>query len=93
MRGAGVADPTVTIKAHAIPEGHMAQVTVQDTGPGLDAATAHRVFDSFFTTKPDGVGLGLAISRALIEAHGGKLWADSKTAGGAAFHFVLPFAA
>ncbi|MFB0935531.1 MAG: PAS domain S-box protein [Propionivibrio sp.] len=93
MRGAGVADPTITIKAHAIPEGNMAQVTVQDTGPGLDAATAHRVFDSFFTTKPDGVGLGLAISRALIEAHGGKLWADSKTDGGAAFHFVLPFAA
>ena len=93
MRGAGVAETTITIKARAIADANMAQVTVQDTGPGFDAETAHRVFDSFFTTKPDGVGLGLAISRALIEAHGGKLWADSQIGHGAAFHFVLPFAA
>lgn len=92
MRGAGVAEATITIKARAIPEGDMAQVTVQDSGPGLDPETARRVFDSFFTTKPEGVGLGLAISRALIEAHGGKLWADSKSGHGAAFHFVLSFA-
>lgn len=93
MRGAGVADAIITVAVRTLPEGNMALVTVQDNGPGLDAETAHRVFDSFFTTKPNGVGLGLAISRALIEAHGGKLWADSKTGGGAAFHFVLPFAA
>ncbi len=92
MCGAGVAEAVITIKARATPAGNMAQVTVQDNGPGLDSETEHRVFDSFFTTKADGVGLGLAISRALIEAHGGKLWADSKAGRGATFHFVLPFA-
>jgi signal transduction histidine kinase len=70
----------------------MAQVTVQDSGPGLDVETAHRIFAPFFTTKPTGVGLGLAISRALIEAHDGQLWADNEAGPGATFHFVLPFA-
>jgi signal transduction histidine kinase len=70
----------------------MIQVTVQDSGAGLDAETAHRIFDPFFTTKPDGLGLGLAISRSLIEAHGGQLWADIKAGPGATFHFVLPVA-
>lgn len=92
MRNAGVPAPSITIKVRTTAEGNMAQVTVQDTGPGLDAETAHRIFDPFFTTKPNGIGLGLAISRALIEANGGRLWVDHDEAPGATFHFVLPFA-
>ena len=70
----------------------MAQVTVQDSGPGFDADTALRIFDPFFTTKSSGMGLGLAISRALIEAHGGQLWTDPAAGSGAVFHFTVPFA-
>ncbi|MEI8363640.1 MAG: ATP-binding protein, partial [Betaproteobacteria bacterium] len=60
--------------------------------PGLDAETAKRIFDPFFTTKLTGIGMGLAISRALIEANGGQLWLDPSTQVGATFHFTLPFA-
>jgi PAS domain S-box-containing protein len=81
---------TIVVKTTAL--ANMAQVTVQDSGPGLEAEKAHRIFDPFFTTKPHGMGLGLAISRALIEAHGGRLWTDGKKAPGATFHFTLPFA-
>lgn len=70
----------------------MAHVTVQDSGPGLDPETAKRVFEPFFTTKPTGIGMGLAISRALIEANSGKLWLEPNNQFGATFHFTLPFA-
>lgn len=92
MHNARTPAPTIIIEAHTAAEGGMAQVTVQDSGPGLAKGTEHRVFDSFFTTKPEGVGLGLAISRALIEAQGGRLWADADAGPGATFRFVLPFA-
>jgi C4-dicarboxylate-specific signal transduction histidine kinase len=65
------------------------QVTVNDSGPGLDAATVENIFDTFFTTRKHGMGLGLAISRSIIEAHGGKLWADPSMGNGATFHFTL----
>jgi len=64
-------------------------VTVRDTGPGLPLAQPERIFGAFFTTKPDGLGMGLSISRTIIEAHGGKLWATS-AADGAIFQFRLP---
>ncbi len=93
MRDAGVPLAKITITVRTMAGRNMAQVTVQDSGPGLDAETAHRIFEPFFTTKPTGIGLGLAISRALVEAHGGQMWADMETAGsGATFHFTLPFA-
>lgn len=92
MRSAGKPSAALTITVKTSAEKNLAQVTVQDSGPGLDAETAHRIFDPFFTTKPDGIGLGLAISRSLIEANGGQLWADIKAGPGATFHFVLPFA-
>ena len=67
-------------------------VAVRDSGAGLDAANLEHVFDAFFTTKPDGMGMGLAISRTIIESHGGRLWATSNSARGAVFQFTLPAA-
>jgi PAS domain S-box-containing protein len=65
-------------------------VTVRDTGPGLDAATLEKVFESFYTTKSSGLGMGLSICRSIIEAHGGRLWASSNKGRGATFRFTLP---
>ena len=65
-------------------------VSVSDTGVGLPAQQADRLFDAFFTTKPEGTGMGLAISRSIIEAHHGRLWATPNTPGGAIFVFALP---
>jgi C4-dicarboxylate-specific signal transduction histidine kinase len=69
------------------------QVTVCDTGPGLDAAAIDRIFNPFYTTRKDGMGLGLAISRSIVEAHGGKLRADSTPGDGVTFYFTLSVAA
>jgi C4-dicarboxylate-specific signal transduction histidine kinase len=68
------------------------QVTVNDTGPGVDAATVEHIFDTFYTTKKSGMGLGLAISRSIVETHGGKLWAESTPGVGATFAFTLAVA-
>jgi signal transduction histidine kinase len=69
------------------------EVTVRDSGEGLAAAVQHTLFDPFVTTKEDGLGLGLAISRRIVEAHGGRLWATANDGRGAIFHFTLPLAA
>ena len=65
-------------------------VAVKDAGPGIDAQQAERLFAPFFTTKPQGIGMGLPISRSIIEAHGGRLWAENNEPRGAVFHFILP---
>jgi signal transduction histidine kinase len=65
-------------------------IAVQDSGIGLDQEQAARLFDAFFTTKPEGLGMGLSISRSIVEAHGGKLWASPNDGPGATFHFTLP---
>jgi len=65
-------------------------IAVSDSGEGLDTANTDRVFDAFFTTKPDGMGMGLAISRTIIESHGGRLWATANSPRGAVFQFSLP---
>ena len=65
-------------------------VTVSDSGPGLDPTQAERIFKPFHTTKSGGMGMGLAISRSIIESSGGKLWAESNERGGATFKFTLP---
>jgi signal transduction histidine kinase len=65
-------------------------VTVRDSGPGLDPESLDHVFTAFFTTKPQGMGMGLAISRSIIEAHGGRLWATLNAPRGAVFQFTLP---
>ena len=64
-------------------------VMVQDSGPGLDPQRVEQIFDAFYTTKPQGLGMGLAISRSIVEAHGGRLWAKN-AAKGAVFQFTLP---
>jgi len=67
-------------------------VVVQDTGVGLDAKLREQVFETFHTTKPDGLGMGLSICRSIIEGHGGRLWAESPEGPGARFQFTLPAA-
>jgi PAS domain S-box-containing protein len=65
-------------------------IAVRDSGPGLDPLDLNRLFDAFYTTKPKGLGMGLAISRSIIEAHGGRLWAIATAPRGAVFQFTLP---
>ena len=65
-------------------------VAVQDSGIGIDSATAEQLFSAFFTTKPSGMGMGLSISRSIIRAHGGKLWVSPNPDYGAAFQFTVP---
>jgi PAS domain S-box-containing protein len=65
-------------------------VAVQDSGPGLQPESLDRLFDAFYTTKPDGMGMGLSICRSIIEAHGGRVWATTNVPQGAAFQFTLP---
>ena len=65
-------------------------VTVCDSGPGIDPEHVERVFEAFYTTKSSGVGMGLAICRSIIEAHGGRLWAAANEPRGAVFQFTLP---
>jgi C4-dicarboxylate-specific signal transduction histidine kinase len=65
-------------------------VAVRDSGPGLDSHDRERLFDTFFTTKKDGIGLGLSISRTIVEGHGGRLWATANEGAGATFQFTLP---
>jgi hypothetical protein len=65
-------------------------VTVRDTGRGIDPENIERVFEAFYTTKSSGVGMGLSICRSIIEAHGGRLWADANEPRGAVFQFTVP---
>jgi two-component system, LuxR family, sensor kinase FixL len=91
MRGSfdSTSEITVTVKTNK--ETNMGHVTIRDSGPGISQEIMRRVFQPFFTTKPTGIGMGLAISRALVEANGGQLWLDPSAKHGATFHFTLPF--
>jgi signal transduction histidine kinase len=66
------------------------QFSVADSGPGLDPNMASGVFEPFYTTKPGGMGMGLSISRSILENHGGRIWAASNNGNGAIFYFTLP---
>jgi len=68
------------------------EIAVSDSGHGIPADKLTRIFDPFFTTKASGLGMGLAISRTIIEAHNGRLWAENRNEGGASFRFTLPIA-
>ncbi len=91
MRTAGASSMQLSVATSS--RDGMALVTVQDGGPGIPPEDLASIFEPFFTTKSHGVGMGLAVSRALIRAHGGELWVESDLGNGAAFHFTLPFAA
>ncbi len=71
-------------------ERHEIEVSVADTGRGILPGVSERIFESFFTTKPGGMGIGLSLSRRIIEAHDGRLWAESDGGSGATFRFTLP---
>jgi signal transduction histidine kinase len=81
----------VRVEAAGCDEGWI-NVSVIDSGPGISPVMQGRLFEPFATNKPSGIGLGLSVSRSLVEAHGGRLWAESVPAGGAVFHFSLPTA-
>jgi len=78
------------VTTSAEPDG--VKVTVEDRGSGLDPEVIDRVFEPFFTTKTSGIGLGLAITRSIVEAHGGRIWAEAASPSGASFQFTLPAA-
>jgi C4-dicarboxylate-specific signal transduction histidine kinase len=71
-------------------EDHQVLVSVSDTGVGLPSQQTDQIFNAFFTTKPQGTGMGLRISRSIVESHGGRLWASANSPRGASFHFALP---
>jgi PAS domain S-box-containing protein len=65
-------------------------ISISDTGVGLPVENAERIFDAFHTTKPQGTGMGLAITRSILESHGGRIWAAANQGAGATFHFTIP---
>ena len=74
-------------------EGGQLLISVSDTGVGLPREQADQIFNAFFSTKAQGTGMGLSISRSIVESHGGRMWATSNSGGGATFNFTLPTAA
>jgi PAS domain S-box-containing protein len=85
MKGTG---GVLTVKSQLDQDGRV-QISVSDTGVGLPTENADQIFNAFFTTKPQGSGMGLAISRSIVESHGGRLWATPNDGRGASFHFSL----
>jgi PAS domain S-box-containing protein len=81
----------LTVKSQLGEDGQI-EISVSDTGTGLPVGKADQIFDAFFTTKPQGSGMGLAISKSIVESHGGRIWANGDGGRGATFHFTLPAA-
>ena len=79
----------LTIGSRLTSEGQV-MISIKDTGVGLSPENAEWIFDAFHTTKPQGTGMGLAITRSIVEGHGGRVWATTNLEGGATFHFTLP---
>jgi signal transduction histidine kinase len=89
MRGIEDRPRTILLRTDADQAGGV-RLMVQDSGAGLDAATLPRLFEPFYTTKETGMGIGLSVSRTIIESHGGQLWALPDAGPGATFFFSLP---
>jgi C4-dicarboxylate-specific signal transduction histidine kinase len=89
MSGIGEGPRELQISIDAVPSEGGVCVAVRDTGPGLSPESLSRLFEPFYTTKPDGMGMGLSICRSIIEAHGGRLWATGCKPRGALFQFPL----
>jgi PAS domain S-box-containing protein len=92
MHESAVPLPAITVTVRTRCDANTAQVTIQDNGPGVKEENLQQLFRPFFTTKAKGIGMGLAVSRSLIEANGGQLWIDPAEGPGAIFHLTLPFA-
>jgi PAS domain S-box-containing protein len=90
MRGVGEDTRELQISIDAVPSEGGVRVEVRDTGPGLSPESLTRLFEPFYTTKPEGMGMGLSICRSIIEAHGGRLWATPREPQGALFQFTIP---
>jgi signal transduction histidine kinase len=88
MRDVGEEERELLISTRNEPD--RVSVEVRDSGPGFAPGALERVFEPFYTTKPDGMGLGLSICRSIIEAHGGRLWAIPYKPRGALFQFTIP---
>lgn len=69
-----------------------AEISISDVGPGISSNDLGKIFNPFFTTKTEGMGMGLSIARTIFEAHGGRIWAENQATGGAVFRLVLPLA-
>jgi two-component system, LuxR family, sensor kinase FixL len=92
MENTDVKKRELTLQTLATSENNV-EVRIHDTGPGMPPEIIEKIFNPFFTTKSEGLGIGLSISRSIIEAHGGCLWAESKADGaGTTFRFTLPSA-
>jgi PAS domain S-box-containing protein len=89
MRGAGVGPRVLRVSSEPVAATEVV-IAVRDSGPGFEAQHFDRLFEAFYTTKPHGLGLGLAISRRIIEAHGGRLWATANVPQGAVVQFTVP---
>lgn len=89
MRDAGTSDPRLRIEATQLKKNTI-EICVIDNGPGICQYTLHKLFNPYFTTKPYGIGIGLAVCRSIIEAHGGELYVESNHIYGACFKFSLP---
>jgi PAS domain S-box-containing protein len=90
MKDCSVEDREVSLRVEG--GAGMIEVSVSDHGPGLTSDKLDKIFQPFFTTKREGLGMGLSISRSIIEAHGGRLWAENNNGRGATFHFTVPVA-
>jgi two-component system, LuxR family, sensor kinase FixL len=82
---------SILVRTRSSPEG-AAELAVIDSGQGIKPDRLPRLFEPFYTTKPNGMGMGLSIARTIIQAHGGRIWAENDPAGGAVFRIALPAA-
>jgi len=90
LEGVASEDASVSVTARLETAGAAVEISVRDTGRGLPADQLDRIFEPFFTTKAKGIGMGLSISRSIIDTHSGRLWAENNVDGGATFRFTLP---
>jgi len=89
MREVPVSGRLLIVRSRDVENGEI-QIEVEDRGSGVDESTADQIFEHLFTTKIGGTGLGLPISRSIIENHGGRIWADAAATRGAIFKFTVP---
>ena len=91
LAAASNGERSITIRTALSGEGSV-EVSIADTGPGIPVDKLGRIFEQFFTTKDHGMGMGLSIVRQIVEAHGGRIWAENQDGGGAIFRLSLPLA-